>query len=182
MAIANYITTGTYSTVEFVNFSSESQTLAFLLVVYSDSSKTDKIAEKTFDFMMKEKKESLLGVEQTTPPQNPTPGDKYIIASTGAIGEWADYPNKIATWREHSGGCWTYEQPSVGTIYYDEITTSYVKITQNGYITRNNLPDSRVWELFFNKNAIFNTPGNNLHTQIYKLLKTQKGFELTVDT
>jgi len=53
---------------------------------------------------------SVLSVA-TTPPSNPSTGDRYLINGTGQ-GDWSGHDNQIAEW---SGSSWTYTTPTTGT-------------------------------------------------------------------
>jgi len=185
MALANYIGTGTYSIIEDVDFSSEDQNLGFNLLVHSDSSKSEVLASVEFNFLMNHSAKGLLAVDQETPPSEPDHGDSYLIAKTGATGDWANFPGYVAKWTVtgSDSGAWVYMDYSEGQVFYDEAISRYITITDNGghYKTSVNAPDTRTWDAFFTKDHIFNTPGSNLHSQIYEFLKTQPGFESVID-
>jgi len=183
MALADYIGTGTYSMVDHIGFNEKIKHVKFQLNVFADNTKEDKIAEKFFDFVMDTPKESVINIEQTTPPITPNTGDRYIVASTGATGEWADYPGQLMTWDFDGSGEWMSMKLQKDLVLFNETSNSYIKViddsgTYTPYIENE---CSRIWDSYFTKTLVFNTPGNNLHTQIYKLLKTQKGFEFTSD-
>ena len=70
-----------------------------------------------------------------------------------------------------------------GKIFYVEASQTYIEITSTGgnYKSVIGVDDVRIWENFFSKAKVFLDANSNLHKQIYEYLKTQSGFENTID-
>ena len=187
MALANYIGTGTYSIIEKVIFSSKDSHIGFTLKVYSDDSKSELLATRVYDYVMDTDVDVLLGLDTSTPPESPSIGDSYLIAKTGATGDWESFPGHVATWDAFGGpeeeATWTPMDHEPEKRFYYEPGDSFIEITSRGgnYKSVTDTDSVRTWDAFFTKDHIFNTSGSNLHSQTYAFLKTQPGFESAID-
>jgi len=187
MALANYIGTGTYSIIEKLVFSTKDKHVGFTLKVYSDDAKTALLATKVYDHVMDRDIKVLLGLDVTEPPSAPAVGDKYLIAKTGAVDDWEGYSGHVAEWNpfNHTGeeATWVCTDHGSGVRFYYEPGDSYIEITSMGgnYKSITDNESIKTWDAFFTKEHIFDTPGSNLHSQIYEFLKTQPGFESVID-
>ena len=63
--------------------------------------------------------------QQTTPPTSPSAGDWYLIAGSGAAGEWALKENQIAGW----DGGWIFIPPRKGMRFYRQTDDDELRFT-----------------------------------------------------
>lgn len=76
---------------------------------------------------------SVISATLTTPPASPAEGDQYIVPA-GATGAWAGLDNLLVTWDEDMQ-MWDVDEPSYGTLIYDETADDYLAIDGDGIIT-----------------------------------------------
>lgn len=71
-----------------------------------------------------------------TPPVSPTNGDRYLVASSGATGDFVGNENSIAVWNDGTTS-WEYTTASAGNFLYN--STDQVNVLFNGtkWLTQN---------------------------------------------
>ena len=183
MALLNFITQGTYSTIDDIQYVRKNQYLRLHLDVYSDSTKQIHLCSKVFDINGLVTIPGVSSLNQNQIPQNPKEEDSYIVGSE-AEGEWSNHKKLIAKWmsipridQEPILG-WTYWSFNVGQTVYNEEDGKYYIYKENRLEPFTCLHDSRVWTNNFTPALIAE---NGLHSQIYSFLKTLPGFENAID-
>lgn len=182
MALADYINTGTYSVVENVKYTKKTKEISFVLLVFSDDTKENKLSERVFSFAMDREVRGIDGMEIVNPPENPTKGETYLVSKVNPTGVWADFGGHVAEWEKLDEGEWDMVDCAPGTLLFNKSSELYIEITEMGgtYKPSSTRDDCRVWDSFFTKEKIFNET-SNLHKQIYLFIKTLPGFDNTQD-
>jgi len=185
MAILNFITQGTYSIIDDVQYVRRSQYMKCILEVYSDSTKKVHLCSKVFDLNGLTNVPGVLSLNQNTIPQNSKLGDSYVVGLEATEGEWSKNKGIMAKWSLVSKPTetlvydWVFWTFAVGQTIYNEEDRKYYVYKENyqldSFICLN---DSRIWTNNFTPTLIAE---NGLHSQIYNFLKTLPGFENAID-
>jgi hypothetical protein len=179
MALKNYLTDGTYSIVDSVHYSKQSNYLRFNFRIFVDSTKQVEIAAKYYEMSRNRFCRNLKGF-LSTPPENALVGDFYCVKKdTVATGAWESREGLLAVLNIKKE--WEFWMLGPNEIFY---------FTDNGkYYSMNNdtleilevfpLDEYRLWDKWFSPTLLFSE--SNMYKQIYNFLKTRQGFEKVID-
>lgn len=175
MAILNYIGQGTYSIVDEIYLNRITKNLRWSVIVYSDSTKTTKLAQTDFDVSGRDTLRSVKGI-LSCPPENPKPFDTWFVSKSELATEaWEGRENLIAVYMPESPyNGWGFWYHTDHEVFYYEPLSLYVRYDQStGEITPAIVhSDSRIWDKYFAKPDTIN--------QLYLYMHTLPNFKGTV--
>lgn len=175
MALANYLTQGSYTMADDIVYSKSFSRVSFHIKIYSSSTKEILLGERAIRVESRYTVRTLLGKDLNTPPTNPQIGDSYRIGSE-PTGDWQNRANLIAEYTSTGWGFWTL---GPNEEFYLLPEQKYYKYDGSLNLVPTYCPfESREYNKFFTQDLI---DQNGLQTQIYTYLKSLPGFENVVD-
>ena len=178
MALLNYLSSGTYSIIDYVEYSKYVCSLRFVLRMFSDNTKTTELASKRYDIGAYRTYQGIIST-LTVPPATPDVGDAYVVG-IGATGVWEGRDRLIAVWQGvDEWGFWGFAPDQ---IYYDLVEENYFKMNPATLerIVVYPVDDTRLWNKWFSSALMFSETSNTFK-QGYLYLKAQPGFENVID-
>jgi hypothetical protein len=179
MALKNYLTDGSYSIVDNINYSKQTNYLRFQLKIFSDSTKQLEMASKNYELARRKQCRKLKGF-LSAPPENALIGDFYCVKKgVEATGAWSGREGLLAVLNEKKE--WEFWMLGLEEMFYVEDKDKYYLLNAETQETVEAFPfdEFRVWDKWFKTDLVFNE--SNLYRQIYTFLKTLKGFEKVID-
>jgi hypothetical protein len=168
MAFKDFITSGTYSIINRVQYDSQTKDLSYVITVFTDASKEERMATMEKMHNCDYEYLSIIDKEVNTPPPTDSLsiGDSYIIGPS-PTGDWKPHPGLLVKWAKR----WEYGY-DIPDIFYDKKDKKYYKKRGDKYIEVKDVFTKETWNKYFSIEAL-NKKDNNLIKAIYSYLKTR---------
>jgi len=180
MALKNYLIDGSYSMVDGIQFSKQGRWLRFFLKIYMDETKRVELATKAYEISGNYTYRAL-GMQRSTPPENPKDGDGYFVPNGASGQDWDRMSHHIAVWDEVQQ-LWVFWGLGKDVTYYSTDGDYYFVMNYDTLERMKVYPldDERLWNNWFAPSLVFSSE-SNLHKQCYAFIKSQPGFENVVN-
>lgn len=181
MALGNFITANTYSTIHHIVYDKHTCMCSFVLRVYQNSTKQNVLTEIGYSldgsYLTPEVLDKL-----STSPISPSDGDRYLVEA-GATGDWAGQDYYQAVW---NAGTSSWDFQVADSIYYNSGDSKYYQcsIYNSELYEVTDYFDKRKWDTWMLVSVIGgNDAGTdqNIVRRLYQYLKTRIEFTGVID-
>jgi hypothetical protein len=181
MALQNYLSEGTYSIVDCINYSKYGNWLRFTFKIFSDSSKTTELASKNYEICRHILHRGVRGFT-SIPPVDAVIGEFYVVTNEPKpTGLWEGREGLLAVLNDKLEWCFWGFGGNSETFYH--LQDSYYFLLNRSTLEPIKIyptNDFRLWDKWFSPDNMFSDT-SNIVKQIYLFLKSQPGFENVVD-